>query len=604
MRKIVFFIVLVTVVFAAVAPFYFTESHYYSPQFYSSQLKKFSSYEDLKNFVKASSQAYLYYPERSPPGAMLMAGRHPSAEAYSVSDYSTTNIQVEGVDEADIVKTDGEYIYVVSNKSVVILKAYPAEEAEVLSKIDLDGALRGMFINGDKLVVFEDEGYKVYDPSAYETPRTFIKVYDISDKENPDLTRNDPFDGNYINSRMIGDYVYVVINQPAYRQEDEIMLPRIYSDDTVKEIPATEIYYLDVPDYSYAFTAIVAVNVQNDAQESTYEPFLLGATSIMYVSLNSIYITSPENERTLIYRIHIEENQIKFVANGEVPGYVLNQFSMDEHEGYFRIATTTGQVWNSEAPSKNHVYVLDMDLNIVGRLEDLAPGEKIYSARFMGDRCYLVTFRKIDPLFVIDLKNPYTPEVLGQLKITGYSDYLHPYDENHVIGIGKETVAAEQGDFSWYQGVKISLFDVSDVENPKEIDKYEIGDRGTDSPVLRDHKAFLFDKSRNLLVIPVSVAEIDETKYPNGVPPNTFGDFVWQGAYIFDISLDEGLVLKGRITHLEDDSDLMKNGYYFSSPFSVKRSLYIDNVLYTISEKKIKMNSLEDLEQINEIELL
>jgi len=594
MRKIVFFIVLVTVVFAAVAPFYFTESHYYSPQFYSSQLKKFSSYEELKNFVKASSQYYLYYPERSPPGAMLMTGRHPSAEAYSVSDYSTTNIQVEGVDEADIVKTDGEYIYVVSNKSVVILKAYPAEEAEVLSKIDLDGALRGVFINGDKLVVFEDEEYKVYDPSAYETPRTFIKVYDISDKENPDLTRNDPFDGNYFNSRMIGDYVYVVISQWTYYQNDEVALPRIYSNDRVEEIPATEIYYLDISDYSYSYTTIVAVNVQNDAQEPMCKSFLLGATSNMYVSLNNIYITSPENERTLIYRIHIKENQIEFVANGEVPGYVLNQFSMDEHEGYFRIATTT---WTSGS-SQNNVYILDMDLNIVGRLEDLAPGEKIYSARFMGDRCYLVTFRKIDPLFVIDLKNPYTPEVLGQLKITGYSDYLHPYDENHVIGIGKETVAAEQGDFSWYQGVKISLFDVSDVENPKEIDKYEIGDRGTDSPVLIDHKAFLFDKSRNLLVIPVSVAEIDETKYPNGVPPNTFGDFVWQGAYIFDISLDEGLVLKGRITHLEDTSSYSSYFHY------VKRSLYIDNMLYTISEKKIKMNSLEDLEQINEIELL
>jgi inhibitor of cysteine peptidase len=166
-----------------------------------------------------------------------------------------------------------------------------------------------------------------------------------------------------------------------------------------------------------------------------------------------------------------------------------------------------------------------------------------------------------------------------------------------VIGVGKETIAAEQGDFSWYQGVKISLFDVSDVENPVEIDKHEIGDRGTDSAVLRDHKAFLFDKSRNLLVMPVSVAEIDSEKYPKGVPPYIQGDFVWQGAYVFDISLDEGLVLKGRITHAEDTSS------YSSYLYQVKRSLYIDNVLYTISEKKIKMNSLENLEQINEIEL-
>jgi len=244
-----------------------------------------------------------------------------------------------------------------------------------------------------------------------------------------------------------------------------------------------------------------------------------------------------------------------------------------------------------------------MDLNIVGRLENLAPGERIYSARFMGERCYVVTFKKVDPLFVIDLETPTNPTVLGQLKITGYSDYLHPYDENHIIGIGKETVEAEEGDFAWYQGVKISLFDVSNVSNPIEIDKYEIGDRGTDSPVLSDHKAFLFDKTRNLLVIPVLVAEINEEKYPHGVPPNTHGDYVWQGAYVFNITLDQGLMFKGRITHLENDSDLKKSGYYFYSSYSVKRSLYIDNVLYTISNKKVKMNNLEDLMEINEIEL-
>jgi len=163
-------------------------------------------------------------------------------------------------------------------------------------------------------------------------------------------------------------------------------------------------------------------------------------------------------------------------------------------------------------------------------------------------------------------------------------------------------VGAEEGDFAWYQGVKISLFDVSDVSNPVEIDKYEIGDRGTDSPVLGDHKALLFDKSRNLLVIPVLVAEIDEAKYPGEVPPYTYGDCVWQGAYVFDISLD-GLVLKGRITHLENDIELMKSGYYFFSPYSVKRSLYIGNVLYTISDKKVKMNNLENLDEINEVEL-
>jgi uncharacterized secreted protein with C-terminal beta-propeller domain len=275
---------------------------------------------------------------------------------------------------------------------------------------------------------------------------------------------------------------------------------------------------------------------------------------------------------------------------------------MDEQGEYLRVAATTGNVWGGDAGSTNNVYVLDQKLDIFGRLGNLAPGEQIYSARFMGSRCYLVTFKKIDPLFVIDLTNPGEPKVLGELKIAGYSDYLHPYDENHVIGIGKEAVAAEEGDFAWYQGVKVSLFDVSDVANPREIAKYEIGDRGTDSPVLYDHKAFLFDGAKNLLVLPVSVAEIDASQYPSGVPSWAYGESVWQGAYVFDISLEHGLGLKGKITHC-NGSESQKAWYYGSSSCSIERSLYIGDVLYTISDQKIGMNDLEALAKIGEIDL-
>ena len=613
MNKITFVLVLLTAIIVVIAPFCLAnpdvlgQTHYYSS---SSPLKKFSSYEELKTFIKTSSRVHPYYYQEPSGGSILSAnfagdsksilmslyGLESSAMVVYVPSYSKTNIQVEWVDEADVVKTDGEHIYLISSKNVTIVKAYPAEEAEILFQIELNGTLKGAFINGDKLVIFEE--------TRINGTLTHIKVYDVSDKENPDLKRDYSTDGNYFNSRMIGDYVYAVINHGVRLIEGEVVLPKIHSNQGVEEIEASGIYYSDVPDYAYTFTTIVALNTQNDEEEPTHESMLLGAARGMYVSLNNIYVTFPEVEKTLIYRIHIEGNKIEFVANGEVPGYILNQFSMDEHLDYFRIATTTGHVARSweQATSRNHVYILDMNLRVVGMLEDLAPGEKIHSARFMGDRGYLVTFRKIDPLFVIDLENPEEPKVLGQLKITGYSDYLHPYDENHVIGVGKETVAAEQGDFSWYQGVKISLFDVSNVENPKEIDKYEIGDRGTDSPVLSDHKAFLFDRSKNLLVLPVLVAEINEEKYPNGVPPNSHGDPTWQGAYVFDISLDKGLVLKGGITHLDHDGNLMKSGYY-SSPYYVKRSLYIDNILYTISDKKIKMNSLETLDEINEVEL-
>jgi len=580
------------------------------------QISRFASYEELREFVKANAQDTTFLWRDSVPASANGEG---AIRGASTPDYSTTNIQVAGVDEADIIKTDGEYIYLVSGNRTIIVKAYPPEQAQVLSEIELEGTVVGIFINGNRLVVFEEEmPYYLYyddmpavrepDIMPYISPTISIKVYDISDRENPRLRRELSADGQYISSRMIDDYAYVVINEPVYEEDDEMNLPRLYSDGTETEIPATDIYYCDVYDYYYEYTTIIAINIQNDNQEPTYETILLGASSTLYVSPDNIYLTFPvwgtdswetgvwDSQKTSIHRIHIGGDEIEYIASGEVPGMVLNQFSMDEYGDHFRVATTTyGQT------TRNNVYILDMDLNITGSLENLAPGETIYSARFMGKRGYLVTFKQVDPLFVIDLGDPENPRELGYLKVTGYSDYLHPYDETHIIGIGKETTDA--GEFAWYQGVKISLFDVSNVTSPQEISKLEIGDRGTDSPVLWDHKAFLFDKSRNLLVMPILVAEVDVSEYPEGVPSWAYGEPVWQGAYVFDISLDEGLQVKGTITHIENFADVEQGYYYFYSPFSVQRSLYIDDVLYTVSEAKIKMNSLENLDYINEVEL-
>jgi len=588
------------------------------------QISRFASYKQLQDFIKANAQyTAFHWRDVWMNDVFKSVSGEGAIYALAASDYSPTNIQVAGVDEADIVKTDGEYIYLVSGNRTIIVKAYPPEQAQVLSEIELQGTVIGIFINGDRLVVFEEETpyYPYYDlPSwvektyvpymFYISPKTYIKVYDVSDRENPRLQRELSADGQYVSSRMIGDYAYVVINEPVYEQDDKPNLPRIYLGGNETEIPATDIYYSDVSDYYYMYTTIMAINTQNDDQEPTYETILLGASSNLYVSLHNIYLTFPvwggdvgDFEKSSIHRIHIEGDEIEYVASGEVPGMVLNQFSMDEYDDYFRVATTT-----HERTSRNHVYILDMALNITGSLEDLAPGETIYSARFMGEKGYLVTFKQVDPLFVIDLSNPSHPKQLRYLKVTGYSDYLHPYDENHLIGIGKETTDA--GEFAWYQGVKISLFDVTDVSKPLEIDKEIIGHRGTDSPVLWDHKAFLFDKSRNLMVIPVLEAKVDVTKYSEAELVWAYGEPVWQGAYVFDVSLDEGFQLKGRITHIENLSDLEED-YYYSysysysySPFSVERSLYINDVLYTISQAKIKMNSLENLDYINEVQLL
>jgi inhibitor of cysteine peptidase len=615
-------------------------------------LNKFSSYDELKTFLeKVPPLPSNYWVRGGELGLETFDAQValPTAAEAAETDYSKTNIQVEGVDEADIVKTDGEYIYVVSGGNVTIVKAYPPEEGRVLSKISLTGGIAGIFINGDKLAVFEteygvyplyeggvaydldssseevnkptgddetsssspptngsapddetrtsssssepkngstpEEPTKVPEPIVYEPPTTSIKVYDISNRGNPVLKRNFSVDGNYFSSRMIGDYVYVVATQWAVFIETDVFLPRVHSDNETDIIPADDIYYYNFSDSSYSFTTIVALNIQNDAQEPTHQTILLGGTSTIYVSQNNIYLTFPnytwqENEtmKTTIQRIKINKQAITFAAQGEVPGYILNQFSMDEHNGYFRIATTTNnwRTFAEEATSKNNVYILDMNLNIVGKLEDLAPGEQIYSARFMGDRCYLVTFKQIDPFFVIDIANPTEPKVLGYLKIPGFSGYLHPYDKNHIIGIGKQD-----------NNVKLSLFDVTDVTAPTETAKYIVEAEYSDSPVLYDHKAFLFDKPKQLLALPVSTNIFWLRGGNSGY---------WQGAYIFDISLEQGFILEGTITH-QNITD------QFEYDHSVKRILYIDDVLYTISGMKVKMNNLETLAEINEVEL-
>jgi len=252
----------------------------------------------------------------------------------------------------------------------------------------------------------------------------------------------------------------------------------------------------------------------------------------------------------------------------------------------------------------NNLYVLDEKMNIIGKVEDLAPGESIYSARFMGDTAYMVTFKKVDPLFVIDLKDPTKPTVAGKLKIPGSSDYLHPYDKNHIIGIGKEAIASKTGDFAWYTGVKIALFDVTYIDTPIEISKFEIGDRGTDSYALQDPKAFLFDKEKNLLVIPILLAEIDKSQYKDEIPSWAYGEYKWQGAYVFNIDTNNGIQLRDRITHSDEDENIDNNNwYYYGSKYSIKRSLYIGDFLYTISDGLIKINGLNNLNEINKINI-
>lgn len=554
------------------------------------------------------------------------------------TSYSTTNIQVEGVDEADIVKTDGEYIYGLkeNTREVVIVKAYPVEEARLVSRITFEDneTPQEMFVDGNNLMII---GYK-YDSDGgeitpllnksiypYHTSLSFVKIYSVFNHEKPQLRRDLEFQGSYQTSRKIDDYAYLVINDYKYwseemRNKPELLLPQYQEDGELKSLCSCNEVKTVLPFEYPNYLNIISISI-SDYSEAIQKEVTLGGSDNVYASLKNLYVANttyerdnsileemfdyiwPTKEITTVYKFNLDQGKISYDIKGLVDGRVLNQFSMDEFEDHFRIATTEGHVNQMGGGSSNNVYVLDQDLNIVGAVENMAPGEQIYSARFMGKKGYVVTFKKVDPFFTLDLSNPKNPKVLGKLKIPGYSDYLHPLDENHILGLGKNTVEAQEGGFAWYQGIKMAIFDVSDFANPKELYKTEIGDRGTDSYALHDHKAFLYDRERELLVIPVALAEIPEQQKSQTEEPNTYGTFTFQGAYVYKVNLKDGFKLKGRVTHYDDGFNEDRYYYYYGDEKSVKRALYIEDNLYTISGEIIKVNDLDDLKEIKKVEL-
>jgi uncharacterized secreted protein with C-terminal beta-propeller domain len=609
---------------------------------YSYELKNFQSYDELLEFLAECYENYSGYSRNGrgdlilefADGSKASSPRSNDGGGTSV-DFSETNIQVAGVDEPDIVKTDGTFLYFIANAKIYILKAYPVEQALVLSEISLEDCVTpsNIFINGDHLVIFGDSyeydvGDYLYESNYYwgRSSKAVIAIYDVSDRGNPDLENKIEIDGAYFDSRMIGEYVYVIVNEYSsniYRVIDEnetLNIPKISINNDEEEITPDSIYYVDVPELSDSMTHVLSINI-NDGKVNQ-KSFMLGRSQSMYVSQNNIFLVNSLNhyieplfegvggayeQNTIIHKIAVDAEDISYAAQGEVPGRVLNQFSMDEHDSYFRVATQVDRNWWSDGQTTN-VYILDENLERISEIENIAPGEFMHSARFMGDKAYLVTFKKVDPFFTLDLSDPYHPKIMGELKIPGYSDYLHPLDKNHIIGIGKDTVEPEENiwgrDFAWYQGIKIALFDVTDFNNPKEISKIIIGDRGTDSPALYDHKAFLFDLEKELLVIPVRLCEIsDEVKQQNnGYTGSTYGEYTFQGAYVYQLNIEDGFNYKGRVTHGTNEN---QGGYRWGSwgGTTISRSFYIGETLYTISETMVKMNDLATIEEINRVTL-
>ncbi len=693
-----------------------------------SNIKKFANSKELEEFLKngPGDKRFNDFSQRAAPSMSFesptgLSGSDmglnygaPVKETSDSPDYSETNIQVEGVDEADIIKTDGKYIYAVAQNNLFIVESYPAQEAEVVSKIEFKSKPSNLYINEDKLVVFGRDrnirNTEVYKKFKRNSSYTFFKVFDISDKKNPDQIRDLDFEGDYFDSRMIGDHVYFLTRTGNYYYiEDEPLLPRVLENkevisDTGKEI-STDVYYFDMPYSRHNFTMVNAINIKDSNKEVKSEYYIMPRNQNIYVSQNNLYITytkrldqneieaevgleivdemaapylTPEEkekieniksaesyiltkeekmekitqvlegferrlsdeemdeledgfeekmqermkevidklETTVVHKIALKDGKLEYIAKGEVRGNVLNQFSMSEKDGYFRIATTRNRVWshyldNSERESYSNIFVLDENLKQVGSVTELAKTERIYSARFMQDRAYLVTFRQVDPLFTIDLSDPENPEVLGKLKIPGYSEYLHPYDDDTLIGLGRDAGTNNWGGTS-IKGLKLSLFDVSDVENPKEKDVYILGESGSHSEALNNHKAFLFSKDKNLLAIPVRLRgrtlfqegdatssqdrkKIESEELEDQENVTTLPDVgrpvsdSFQGMVVFNVD-KQGFDLKGKINHAPEEN---------SHENKIKRGLYIEDTFYTFSDNYLKMNELEDLSEIN-----
>ena len=568
-----------------------------------------------------------------------LSGSNASTSTSTTKEHSTTNIQVENVDEADITKTDGDYIYSLSGSDVVITNVRDPSNIKIDSKIqsEEDYNPEDLILYNDKLVVISTKYIK------YGQSNTLVSVYDVTKKDEPKLVKSCMLPEKYYTSRSI-DGKLLVIASGKLREEDNKVVTYYEEDNSKKEIGLENIKRLKRL-ISNDQTLIATINLQStdnvkvnsylfnveNAYISEKNMYLLnelysnensgfekrvknlfgirGVIGFFNYILNEDYDDYNEyDDYTNIYKFSIQEDgDIEYLAKNKVRGTTINQFSLDEYNENLRVGLETSD--------GSKVVVLDNKLNKIGETGCLSKGEKMYSTRFLGERAYMVTYKNTDPLYVIDLSNPNEPKVLGKLKIPGYSTYLHPYDEHHLIGIGmqtKETIYRDlQGRVTSTSaritGMKMALFDVSDVNNPKQISQTIIGDSRTTSAILTNHKALLFSKEKGILAIPVN-------SYPSDFEVESSSDdisklvsqytnynknYTAEGYAVYNINLTDGFNLKGIINH----ERIKTSGYRYGYSGKLLRGLWIEDNLYTVSEKMIKVNKLGDLSQISELEI-
>jgi len=605
-------------------------------------------------------------PSTSAPGSSADSSTSPSApqssaespqadNSLSGSDFSQTNTQVAGVDEADIVKTDGKNIYSLYGNEIIIAAAN-GRDTKAIAIVPIDfGVAQDIYISNDRLVVI------LYGGNAYSSlyePVTFAVIYDISDPSKPQLIDGFGQDGMLSDTRLVGSMLYVVstytvMGNLAEPDDPSTYVPNYYdgavaSTDDLQSMaqPVTTQDIRIMPDYSSAqFTIVAAIDV--DKVERTSELSILGDTTTVYMNKDNLFLSAQvndyyapqvmptvasEGQRQLkripffpweiisflidpdswytttvpvysdsqypytyttpssrISRIALNDGALNLAASTTVDGVLLNQFSLDEYNSYLRVALTKTEEVTTEhgmnfstttttqLVTTNELLVFDSSLDVVGSLEDLAPGETIYSARFSGDVGYMVTFRQTDPLFSIDLSDPTHPLLMNDLKVTGFSQYLHPYADGLLLGLGQD--ATSNGSLSGY--LKLSMFDVSDPFNISEAHKELIDAYYAEA--LTNHKALLIDAEKNIIGF-----EIESDVYaPNSPDSATGGTYDYRAAptyMIYGYDNANGFTERAAI--------LLPN--FVQST----RGLYIGDYLYIVNGPSIGVFDLNTLDEI------
>lgn len=444
-------------------------------------------------------------------GSAQNAAAYSGADSTGTSGYSDTNVREESVGEADVVKTDGSRLYVMSGNRVEIVDIASEEMEEIAAvTVDPDSYIRELYVEGSRMAVFYTQSKFTQEDGIEVRSREFActDVYDISDPSAPVKLNTFSQSGVYNTMRVKDGYAYVISSfypdTASPRSDVGAYVPSVQGGT----LEADRIF-MPEQEMGSEYTVITAFSLA-DPQEQTDSKAVFGSAGLCYVSSENIYVTETCYDtddtgmsRTAVRKVAYHDGQLEGAAQAKVDGMLKDSFCIDESNGYLRLVTTitsdngvmpiSGDSSAAEPDSSNALYVLDGELQVTGEIRDLAPGETVYSARFMGDTGYFVTFRQVDPLFSVDLSDPASPQIIGELKIPGFSEYLHPYGEGLLLGIGMDV--DEEGVTT--EGVKLSMFDISDPGNVTEASVYVMEDMyGTDAAY--DYKAVFADVEKNL----------------------------------------------------------------------------------------------------------